>query len=115
MSIAPTHEAAAAAPSAPEPVARVVPSAPAAGAPVPRDRVELSGAVPAAPPEHVREEVARAAEVADELRREGRELRFRADEASGRVVIEVRALDGTVIREIPPSEALAVAAREARA
>jgi flagellar protein FlaG len=44
----------------------------------------------------------------DELRAEGRELHFEYDEDAGRVQIQVRDLDGNVLRTIPPSKALSV-------
>ena len=45
-----------------------------------------------------------------ELQAQGRQLHFRRDENSGRVVIEVRDLEGNVLRRIPPTDALAVLA-----
>jgi uncharacterized FlaG/YvyC family protein len=66
--------------------------------------------LPAAPPPEVREAVAAAAARAAELRASNRELHFRKDEASGRVIVEVRDLAGNVIRTIPPSKALDVMA-----
>jgi flagellar protein FlaG len=41
-----------------------------------------------------------------ELQAQNRELHFSRDEVTNRVVIEVRDLDGNVIRTIPPSKAL---------
>lgn len=61
------------------------------------------------PPASVWQEVDHAARVAQQLHASGRELHFASDEQSGRVVIEVRDLDGNVIRRIPPSEALKIA------
>jgi flagellar protein FlaG len=96
-------------------------AAPAARAPE-RDKdfkkvlAEVSDAridtVPATPPPDVREQVERASGRYDELRDQGRELHFATDEKSGRLVIEVRDLDGTVIRTIPPSKALDVISGE---
>jgi FlaG protein len=71
------------------------------------DAAEIGG-IPAVPPEDALREVDRAAARADELWREQRELHFAMDEDSGRVVVQVRDLDGRVIRTIPPSEALDV-------
>jgi flagellar protein FlaG len=34
----------------------------------------------------------------------GRELRFERDEGSGRIRVEVRDLDGNVLRRVPPTE-----------
>ena len=62
-----------------------------------------------APPADVLREVDRAAERAEDLWREGYELHFEIDE-SGRVLVQVRDLDGGVIRMIAPSEALDVMA-----
>ena len=50
--------------------------------------------------------VDRAAERVDELHADNRELHFSTDEQSGRVIIEVRDLDGNVLKTIPPSKAM---------
>jgi flagellar protein FlaG len=47
--------------------------------------------------------VAVAGRVVAELHARGRELRFGSDPDSGRIVVEVRDLDGNVLREIPPT------------
>jgi len=77
---------------------------------LPREDSAAIGGVPAAPPPDALREVDRAAQRADELWREKRELHFEMDEDSGRVIVQVRDLDGNVIRTIPPSEALDVLA-----
>jgi flagellar protein FlaG len=77
-------------------------------APAPTDTVELS--LPPSPPAEILDEIGAAADRAHELATQNRELHFRKDEKSGRVVVEVRDLEGTVIRTIPPSEALNVMA-----
>jgi hypothetical protein len=64
--------------------------------------------LPASPPVEVREAIGAAAARAAELRAENRELHFRKDQLSGRVIVEVRDLSGNVIRTIPPSKALEV-------
>jgi FlaG protein len=64
--------------------------------------------LPPSPPPQVLDEVAAARDRAAELAAANRELHFRKDEATGRVVIQVRDLAGNVIRTIPPSEALSV-------
>jgi hypothetical protein len=74
----------------------------------PREDSARIGGIPASPPEDALREVDRAAARADELRRDQRELHFEMDEDSGRVVVQVRDLDGRVIRTIPPSEALGI-------
>jgi hypothetical protein len=63
--------------------------------------------VPATPPEPVLDAVAAAAERAQELAAEQRELHFERDSATGRVIVQVRDLrTGEVIRTVPPSKAL---------
>jgi hypothetical protein len=71
------------------------------------DRVDVGG-VPAQPPPDALREVDRAAARAEALWRSGRELHFAMDDDSGRVIVQVRDLEGRVIRTIPPSEALDV-------
>jgi flagellar protein FlaG len=65
--------------------------------------------LPASPPEHLLEEMHDAAQVADRLREQARELHFELV-GDGRVQVEVRDLEGNVIRTIPPAQALEVAA-----
>jgi hypothetical protein len=62
--------------------------------------------IPDAPPPELLREVEAAGRRADELWHARRELHFEVDGDSGRVVVQVRDLDGNVIRTIPPSEAL---------
>ena len=64
--------------------------------------------LPASPPAQVLEEMHAAAEAADRLRSQERELHFEPL-SGGRVVVQVRDLDGNVIRTIPPAKALDVA------
>jgi hypothetical protein len=70
-----------------------------------------SGDIPASPPPEVLEAMDAAGRVARELHASGRELRFVPPSESGeeRVRVEVRDLDGNVLRTIPPSELLDVA------
>jgi flagellar protein FlaG len=70
----------------------------------------IVGDIPPVPTPEVRAEVDRAAERVDELRAQGRELHFSKDPASNRVIIEVRDLEGNVLKTIPPSKALHVMA-----
>jgi FlaG protein len=72
------------------------------------DTAELS--FPASPPPDVLDEIGAAADRAEALAAANRELHFRMDDETGRVIVEVRDLDGNVIRTIPPSEALDVMA-----
>ena len=98
----PTYEAttrpAAAAPSASA-------SAPAR-APAAEPDVIVEIGVPATPPPEVLDQVGQAAERALALAAANRELHFRKDPDSSRVIVEVRDLRGNVIRTIPPSGAL---------
>ena len=71
-----------------------------------QDEGTIVGSVPPAPTEEAREMVDRAAERVDELHAANRELHFSRDEESGRVIIEVRDLEGNVLKTIPPSKAM---------
>lgn len=59
-----------------------------------------------APAATVQADVVRAARRYEELRQMGRELRFRVEDSQ--VVIDVCALDGTILRTVPPSEGMAI-------
>jgi uncharacterized FlaG/YvyC family protein len=72
------------------------------------DAVQLD-MIPSSPPEELYDQIDAAAQRADELKSEGRELHFSFNEESKRVQIEVRDLKGNVLRTIPPSKALSVA------
>ena len=65
--------------------------------------------LPASPPDSVLEEMSAAAQAADKLHAQARELHFETV-GNGRVVVQVRDLDGNVIRTIPAGKALDVAA-----
>jgi hypothetical protein len=66
--------------------------------------------MPATPPPEVLDEVGAAAQRAEQLAAADRELHFRHCEQTGRVVVDVRDLAGTVLRTIQGSEALEVMA-----
>jgi flagellar protein FlaG len=66
--------------------------------------------MPSRPPAEVLAEMEAASRRYDELRSQQRELHFTRDEAANRVVVEVRDLEGNVVRTIPPSKALDVIA-----
>lgn len=70
----------------------------------------IVGDVPPAPTPEARELVAMAADVVEQMRKNNRELHFSHDEDSGRLVIQVRDLDGKVLKTIPPSQALNIMA-----
>jgi len=74
--------------------------------PPPAPRRAKLGAVPATPPPDALREADRAGARADEPWRDQRELHFAVDADTGRVIVQVRDLDGCVIRTIPSSEAL---------
>jgi uncharacterized FlaG/YvyC family protein len=65
---------------------------------------------PSRPPIEVLAEMEAASRRYDELRSQQRELHFTRDEAANRVVVEVRDLEGNILRTIPPSKALEVIA-----
>ena len=67
-------------------------------------------ALPSRPPIEVLAEMEAASRRYDELRSQQRELHFTRDETANRVVVEVRDLEGNVLRTIPPSKALEVIA-----
>jgi hypothetical protein len=64
--------------------------------------------LPASPPPAVLEDMHAAARVAEQLRAQKRELHFETT-GNGRVIVQVRDLDGNVIRTIPPARALEIA------
>lgn len=70
----------------------------------------IVGDVPPAPTPEARELVAKAAEVAEQMFKNNRELHFLRDEDTNRVVIQVRDLDGKVLKTIPPSEVMNIMA-----
>ena len=100
------------------PTAYAAPAVPAVSRP--QDAAQLTkgveetgtivGDVPPAPTPEARELVAKAAEVVEAMHKNNRELHFSRDEESNRVVIQVRDLDGKVLKTIPPSEVLNIMA-----
>jgi FlaG protein len=66
----------------------------------------IVGDVPPAPTPEARELVAKAADVVQKMHENNRELHFSTDETTRRVIIEVRDLDGNVLKTIPPKSAL---------
>ena len=66
--------------------------------------------IPASPPESVMRDVEAAARRAEWMREHGHELRFEIDRSVPTGIrIEVRDLDGRVIRQVPLMEGLAIA------
>ena len=62
-----------------------------------QDRVELSSAVPA----ELKPQIDAAYQRSLELATQNRELHFTRDEESGKIVVQVRDLEGNLIRAIP--------------
>jgi flagellar protein FlaG len=91
-----------------EPAPRSAP-APQAGFDATLDAAVNVSTLPASPPPAVLEDMHVAGRVWAELRAQKRELHFEPT-GNGRVVVQVRDLDGNVIRTIPPAKALEVAA-----
>jgi hypothetical protein len=75
---------------------------------VPQDKVDVSDIIPSTPPHDVLEQATAAGERFQQLRGQQRELHFTHDDETNRVVVQVRDLDGNVLRTIPPSKALDV-------
>lgn len=73
---------------------------------VQRTPPRASSDIPATPPVDVLAEIDRASARAEELARANRELHFEKDPGSGRIIVQVRDLEGNVLRTIPPSTAL---------
>ena len=65
---------------------------------------------PSRPPAEVLAEMEAASRRWDELQSQHRQLHFKHDDTQNRVVVEVRDMDGNVLRTIPPSKALDVIA-----
>jgi flagellar protein FlaG len=82
--------------------------APAPVPPAPVADPVTSDVIPASPPPEVQEQVTAALQRAHDLFSENRELHFAKDPETGRIVVQVRDLQGNVVRTIPPSEALEV-------
>ena len=61
------------------------------------------------PPMSVWHEVDAAGRHAEALREDGHEVHFEIDEASGRLVIQLREVGGGVLRELSPADAVAIA------
>lgn len=83
-------------PRVPRPVAVVRPQVPV-------------DAIPDNPPREVLDAIDAASRAYQKLRAQGRELHFSQDADTGRLVIEVRDLEGQLLRSIPPSRLLDVA------
>lgn len=65
--------------------------------------------IPDSPPRDVLDAMDAASRAYQKLRAQGRELHFAQDADTGRLTIEVRDLDGHLLRMIPPSRLLDIA------
>lgn len=83
---------------------------PLAAVPEPQPSTESSfaerfdAAIEAGPPPEVRAEVQAAVRSADRLQEQGRRLHFEHDPQTGDLRIELRDLEGNVLRRVPPAE-----------
>jgi hypothetical protein len=73
-------------------------------------RLERASAIPATPPPEVLEALDNAARVLEELAARRLTLHFEYDEAVNQVRVQVTNEEGKVVREIPPSTLLDIAA-----
>ena len=96
-----------------QPAGAASPAAPsAAGArPVRPEAAATVDTFPASPPPELRAEILAAQQAVQDMHDRGRELHF--EMAEGRLRIELRDLDGNVLRTIPGSEALEIASGKA--
>ncbi|MGZ4195996.1 MAG: hypothetical protein ACXVFQ_06480 [Solirubrobacteraceae bacterium] len=65
--------------------------------------------IPSSPPPEVHEAMGVAAQAYDKLESEGRQLRFKVNEGTGKLVVEVHDLHGQLLFQVPASKALDVA------
>jgi putative hemolysin len=79
----------------------------AASAPMP-DSVTVD-TIPASPPAEVHEAMGVAAQAYQNLKDNGSELRFKVDEATGKLQIEVHDTKGNLLFTLPPHKVLEVA------
>jgi flagellar protein FlaG len=70
----------------------------------------IDDTLPTRPPTEVLEQIKAAEERYQELLAQQRELHFKHDDTTNRVVVEVRDLEGNVLRTVPPSKALDIIA-----
>jgi hypothetical protein len=86
------------------------PAGPAAAAEAHGNEAVAVDATPSRPPAEVLAQMEAASRRYDELQAQKRELHFTHDEQTNRVVVQVRDLEGNVLRTIPPSKALNIIA-----
>jgi uncharacterized FlaG/YvyC family protein len=103
--IAPVAHTPSAAPaSAAQPASAAAPATAKASDPVTVDTI------PASPPPEVQDAMGVAAKAYQDLKDQGSELRFKVDEPSGKLVIEVHDTHGNLVFTLPPHKVLDIAA-----
>jgi hypothetical protein len=65
--------------------------------------------IPSSPPPEVHEAMGVAAQAYDDLHAQGRQMRFKVNEGTGKLVVEVHDLHGKLLFQVPASKALDVA------
>src|SRR6476646_3617165 len=65
--------------------------------------------IPSSPPPEVHEAMGAAAQAYDKLQDQGRQMRFKVNEGTGKLVVEVHDLHGQLLFQVPASKALDVA------
>jgi hypothetical protein len=65
--------------------------------------------IPSSPPPEVHEAMGVAAQAYDKLQDQGRQMRFKVNEGTGKLVVEVHDLHGNLLFQVPASKALDVA------
>ena len=65
--------------------------------------------IPSSPPPEVHEAMGVAAQAYDKLEAEGRQMRFKVNEGTGKLVVEIHDLHGQLLFQVPSSKALEVA------
>ena len=65
--------------------------------------------IPSSPPPEVHEAMGVAAQAYDQLQADGRQMRFKVNEGTGKLVVEVHDLHGQLLFQVPASKALDVA------
>jgi hypothetical protein len=65
--------------------------------------------IPSSPPPEVHEAMGVAARAYDSLQAQGQQMRFKVDQGTGKLVVEVHDLHGNLMFAVPTSKALEVA------
>jgi hypothetical protein len=65
--------------------------------------------IPSSPPPEVHEAMGVAAQAYDKLQAQGQQMRFKVNEGTGKLVVEIHDLHGQLLFQVPSSKALDVA------